>query len=553
MFSKMDKITENIGLNLSQLSILMISLSIILWSISIYFSKVDIGNYGLISGLNPLFFVAISLLTISFFITVKYNLESNKILVLHLIWLVLFIILIPVLIEGTPRFPYNFETTQSVDYILQNAHSNSDIVHYQCWPGVFYFDSIIYLISNISPFNSILIIPILFNITFGIPLTYLLYSTFLNKKETWAALLLSNVLFFGSPIYLLPGIIGGAMTTFALLIMLRFEFINSRSSWSIKIIFIIFVAAAVVSHFLSMGYFLMTLIFISVLQLIFKKYTNRTFILVFVLIITWQFYLAGSFALDQIFGTVHTAFNLESTLSAAKQSALGGSQSHAQVFYLKLISIFLLSLLALMGLIYEFLWKRRINFKNLILPTWIASNLSITGLTSYGGEILSRTFSASNSVLNMLAAKTINNDKLSLILLIVLLISPPLSIINAYGNEAVDYIAPVEIEGANFMFDHYANSTVVKSLQTRVWNIHHLEGLENWNYDPTNITLKNITPANELTVRNNYLLLVGKNDIDCYVFLYGSTDFSYLKNVDSSNEYNKIYASPGFDLYYLLK
>ncbi len=550
MFSKtIDKITRDIGLNLSQLSTLLLSISIILWSISIYFSKVEIGEYGLIAGLNPLFFVSIGLLTISFFITIKYNSENKKLLILHLIPIVLFMALIPALIEGTPRFFYNFETTQNVDTVLQNAHSNAAVYNYQSWPGVFYYDAIVNLISNISPFDSILIIPTLFVILVQLPFSYLIYSTFLNKKETWAALLLTSVLFFGSPIYLLPGVIGGIMVNFALLIFFRSVLIDSKDSWNLRVIFIIFCAAAVVSHFLSVIYFLITLFFVSMLLLLYKGHMDKRFILIFVLLATWQVYIAGSYAMDQITGSVHTAFNLESTLSATKNAAFSGSQPHTQIIYIKIISIFLLSLLAFLGLIYEFLWKRKFTLKNLILPTWIAANFSMTFLTSYGGEVLSRTFATSSTTLYILGAKIINNNKLSLILLIILLISPPLSIINAYGNEAIDYVSPVEIAGANFLFDHHAPNSVVKSLRSRIWNIHSFNDFENWGFDPQNMTVEKLTPINERGVRDQFYILIGKMDMDTYTYINGPTDYPYLNVIDNSPQHNKIYDSPGFTLY----
>ncbi len=50
---------EKIGLNArQQISLLLISISTILWSVSMLFSKMEIGSYGLIHGINPLFFVS---------------------------------------------------------------------------------------------------------------------------------------------------------------------------------------------------------------------------------------------------------------------------------------------------------------------------------------------------------------------------------------------------------------------------------------------------------------------------------------------------------------
>ena len=339
------------------------------------------------------------------------------------------------------------------------------------------------------------------------------------------------------------------MANFALLIFLRSELINSRDSWNMRTIFIIFIAAAVVSHFLSVVGLLITLFLISMLILIYKGHLDRKFLLVFVLLATWQVYIAGSYALDQITGSVHTAFSLESTLSATKNAAFSGSQPHTQIIYVKIISIFMLSLLAFIGLFYEIIWKRKFTLKNLTLPVWISANFSITFLTSYGGEILSRTFAASSTILYILGAKIINNNKLSLILLIVLLISPPLSIINAYGNEAIDYVSPIEIAGTNFLFDHHAENSLVKSLGQRAWNIRSYNDFENWGYDPQNMTPEDLTPLNERGVRNQFYILIGQMDMNTYVYTNGPTNFTYLKELDVSTQHNKIYDSPGFTLY----
>jgi len=456
--------------------------------------------------------------------------------------------------EGTPRFPYNLQTAQNVDYIIQYAHSNDNLMQYQAWPGVFYFDALIVLISNVSPFNSILIIPLILNSLIALPLYYLFYSTFSNKKEALIVLLLTTVLFFGSPIYLLPGVLAGFMANFALLVFFRSEFNELRDSQSIRIIFIIFCAATIVSHFLSSVYLLMSLIFISTLIMKHKKHLDSKFILLFVLIVLWQIYVAGSYAIDQIVGSFHTVLNLESTLAATKSAAFGGSNTHTQIIYVKIISILILIFLASLGLFYEIIWKRKLTLKNLALPTWISANFSIALLTSYSGEILSRTFAASIIPIYMLAGKTLKNNKLSLILLIVLLIAPPLSIINAYGNEAVDYISPIEINGANFLFDYHENNSIVKSLGERVFISRYSNNFKDEGY-PTNIniSLEKIIPINQRKLFNSFYILVGKNDIDQYTFLYSDKQFdlSFLKDIDNSQKYNKIYDAPGFTLYYL--
>lgn len=542
-----EALEERIGLNTRQISILLISLSMILWSISMLFSKVIIGPYGLISGINPLFFVSMSILIISFFITIQKNIEDNFLLALHLSLVIFFFASITFLIEGTPRFPYNFETSVSVDYIIQNGHSNSELIHYQTWPGVFYFGAIETLITNISPLNSILVIPLWFIIPNTLFL-FLLYSTFLNKKETWTALLLSNALIFGAPIYFLPGVICGIMTSYAILMFFRFEVFSERASIGSRIIFIIFCSTAVVSHFLSSVYFLFTLISISGLSYLFKHKLDKKFILVFVLIVAFQVYVAGSYALENITGSIHDALNMEKTVNDIKNMAYSGSEEHSNVVNVRIISTLILLILAGVGFFYEILIKKRLTLKNLSLPTWAIANSTLTVLTSYSGEIVSRTFAASLSIFNMLTAKLIDNKKLSIILLLVLIISPPLSIINAYGNEAIDYVSPVEISGATFLFDHSVNSTLVYSLHSRAWSIQYNTNLTNWGFDLSrNAESYKDRPSNKNF--NNTFIQIGIRDIENYEFVRGNSNLINLTIVETSTSFNKIFDNEGFSLY----
>lgn len=545
---------KKIGLNAHQISILLISISIVIWSFSMLFSKMYIGSYGLINGINPLFFISMSLLIFSFFITIKENIEDNFLLVLHLSLIIIFYASITVLIEGIPRFPYNFETSKSVDYILQYGHSNSELIHYQSWPGVFYFGAIETLLTSISPLNSILIIPLIFIIPNTL-VGYLLFSTFLSKKETWTALLLSNALIFSAPIYLLPGSISGMMTGYALLLFFRFEVFNNRATIGSRTIFIIFCSAAVVSHFLTNVYLVFVLFFMSGLLYISKHKTDRKFILVFVLIAAFQVYVAGSYALDQVTGSVHTAFDLEKTANDVKGMAFGGSEEHQNVVNIRIISMLILLILAAVGFFYEILIKKRMTLKNLSLPVWFSANASLTLITSYSGEIISRTFAQSIGILQMLSAKLINDRKLSIFLLLILVISPPLSIVNAYGNEAIDYVSPAEINGANFLFDHTPNSSIVISFQPRTWGIKFNEKLGNW------VTLGDLTNEGDLhqnlektniqynKMYSNFFVLVSVRDIKNYEFGLGEINSNNLRILETGNISNRIYDNHEFILY----
>jgi hypothetical protein len=579
---------NNFSLSASELSTFLLSLSIITWTVAIYYSKLDIGNYGIISGLNPLYFVAISILTISFFYTIKNNIGNTKLLFLHTTFLIIFISLIPVLFEGTPRFYGNFHSSTNIDFIMQFGHSNNTVIPYQSWPGIFYFGSIFSYINNVDTVNIVLMASMIF-FYINILVSYLVFSTFLQKRAVWAALLLTNVLFFGSPVYFVPGVLGTLMINLAIITVLRFDVVNSRASIATWIIFIIFSAAAIVSHFLSSVSLVMALLFFALLTLIFGLVKNRSsknlgidikkifnmskigkwdntlnfiikFILVLGMTIAFQVYVAGSYSISNITGSINSLFNMGLLAAQTTQMGFSGSESHTQAVLIRIISGGLLLYLAGIGFIYAFFIKKERKIKDLLVPTWIVSNSSITLLTAYSGEIISRTFSLSFNLFNTLAAKLIYNKYLSIIFLAVLIVAPPLSIVNAYGNEATDFVAPTEIAGANFLFDHlyqgvgypYGNDgSYVRSLTERTLLIRYSQSIYYYKLDANFTSWNDIFPSNIRSVFKNFYVVISSRSIQGYNFLYNPLDVDKLKSIKSVESYAKIYDNDEFHLYYL--
>ncbi len=577
---------KNFSLSASELSLFLLSLAIITWTVAIYYSKLDIGNYGIISGLNPLYFVSITILTISFFYTIKKNIGNTKLLILHTTFLVIFISLIPVLFEGTPRFYGNFHSSTNIDYILQYGHSNNTVIPYQSWPGIFYFGTIFSFINDVDTVNIILMVSMIF-FYINILVNYLIFSTFLDKRAVWAGLLLSNVLFFGSPVYFVPGVLGTLMITLAIITFLRFEVVNSRASFATWIMFLIFSGTAVVSHFLSSVSLAMALLFFAILTLIFglvknryqKNEENKTtfnlskiekwgvtlnfiikFGLVMVMIVAFQVYVAGSYSMNNIMNSINSIFNFGLLITQTAQMGFAGSQSHTQAVLIRIISASILISLAGIGFIYGFFTKKERKLKDLLVPTWIVSNSSMALLTSYSGEIVSRTFSLSFNLFNTLAAKLINHKYLSIVFLAVLIIAPPLSIINAYGNEAVDYVAPTEIAGADFLFNHlssgvgypYGNEgSYVKGLTERTLLIKYSQNLYYYKLDANLTSWNDVFPSNLRGVFKNYYVIISDRDIQSYNFIYVPVDVDLLKSIKSVRSYSKIYDNKEYNIYYL--
>ena len=534
---------EDKKLNYRRFSIFLVSLAILIWSFSILFSELKIGDYGLIHGLHPLFFVSVFILTISFYITIKHCIENKVLLIIHLSCLILFFSSIPILIERVPRFTYNFVSVYHTDYILQYGHSNHNLLPYQSWPGIFYFASIFTQVTGISLVEIVMFVPIIF-IIIGIPITYLLYSILLNtKKEIWAVFLVTGVAFLGPSIYFVPGVLGSIMLMYIVVILLRFDLIKKRISTGINIILLILFMTIVVSHFLSTIFLLSILGFFYAIKFILeKRFLGFSYLVViFVMMTTWQIYVIGTYALEIISDTFMNMFNFGLTVTEVTQMGFGGSEAHTIVVYIRIVSAIMLLSLAAVGFLYDLLKTRKITFKIAILPTWIVASSSVALFHSYSGEIVSRVFSSSTNPLEILTAKNIGSKALSIVLIVFLLVYPPFSIINAYGNEASDYISPAELRGVEFYQDNKPPNALVASLVERTWRSSYTANVSLMLLDPDSI--------NWSRVSGERFTLIGERDISDYVFIQGYIDVERLKSIDQSQFNNKVYASKEFELY----
>lgn len=525
-----------------RISIVLLSLSIILWTISIYWSKLDIGKYGLIHGIHPLFFVAVAILIISFFNTIKRQTGNTPLLIVHLTCLVIFFNLMPIFIEGTPRFSYNYITYHHTDYILQVGHSNHQLMSYQSWPGIFYFAAILTYITGISPTGLLLYVPIILSIV-NIPLAFLLYSTLSDsKKDIWGVFLL-GVVFWGSPIYFLPGVLGGMMALYVITILLRFKLLGGRASTSMSAIVLIFLATTIISHLMSSAVLAITLISFYILAFGYKKLRDFTLPILFIVaMISWQFYVVGSYSLSILHSFLTSMFKYDLTVSQVHQMGFGGSEAHSQIVWIRIVSASLFTLIAILGFLYVVISKRKLTFKTALLPTWIAVNSSFVLLTAYSGEILSRSFAASDIALSILAGKNITGKFLSVLLLALLLIFPLMSIINAYGNEAYDYVSPAEIRGVEFFSSHAHQDAKIATLQERIWGIRYTKNFTRINLSPDSFDWADGGSTKDY-------VLIGERDIVGYTFLCGAIDIGKLRSIEKSQFYGKVYASEGFDIY----
>ena len=535
------------ALGFRRLAILLIAVSCITWSCSLLLSHFRIGPLGIIEGLSPLYFVAISLLVSVFFASIYKGGISKRFLALQFALIVIFFLAIPLAIEESPRFPYNFNAYYHIDYILQTGRLDPQGMPYQSWPGVFVLGTVIINVTGIGPVSLIQYAPIILGILI-LPLGYLLLKTFLrSEREIWAGMLISGVIFWGSSCYFLPGFLAGLVSLFLIVFLVRFEIIERRKSVAFRGAMIVLMFALTISHLLtSVQLLFLLLVLVPTLRIMRIKSNFVSLLLLMASIVAaWQIYVVGSYSLTIISSFLKSMLDYDSTISAVSQIGFGGSSEHAFVVIVRIVSAGGFTILAIAGFIFGL--RRELRkpkgsrelLDSIIIPVWIAANASMILLTSYGGEIVSRVFGSSISPLTVSSAKTISSKYLAIPLICILIVFPSISVINSYGNEAVDYISPQEISGVLFVSEASSIGAKVGSVDYRIWGLAGHNTIAH-----QRVNLSSFWNGSKL---NTDLFVVSIREIEASNFLSGgSIEFHDMMVSVEGRLTSRIYSEPGF-------
>jgi len=538
-----------------RVSLLLFSLAIVLGSISIYSAELKIGTYGLIHSLPPTFFVALFLLTLSFLITVKFNVKSSPFLFLHLILLVFFLYFVAALIEGTPRFIWVYRTYGLTESILQNGIIDTSINQYLTWPGLMLLCAGIVEITDLSPTTLLMWFPIVLQLI-SLPLLYLILNTISeDRRVVWIGVWLYYVASWVNQAYCMPPSYG--YFVFLLIIfMALLWWLGRRRVLSEKVslltILAILLAAIVIGHLLSSAMAISCLVILFVVLLMRRARRLRIAIpaLILALLAVFLFTPVGEYfrtIMSEHVGLMRYAqFELSKIYEETAWASFGGVDGSTKVMYVKAAFTVVFSALALLGLLYA-VTKRMMGFNSFVaigLIVGICIVIPIAG--PYGGEIISRAFGYCLPFLAFFAAKNLHSKVLSALLIAFLIIAPTLFVASAYGNEEADYVSPAEIQGVEFVSEHIAGETTVHSWEHRIWwfkNVEHIKYV--------GIIWYAICRAQDHT-REHYFLL-GQRDVDTRMFTQGNpqADMDIYRQWFELPCRARIYSSEGFELYRL--
>ena len=545
-------------------SFLLLPFAILLWVYSLTHASVTaIGGYGLLTALPVTFFIAVAILSISFFLTLLKQ-GSKKLLFIHVILLVLFLFATPAVIEGA-RQRDAYSSYGITDYVVRTGFASTS-VPYNNWPSFQIFTAIFEIISGMNPYFLVLLSsPLLVEILLIFPLYFLFNTTMIDNRQKWLAIWVFFEANWIARDYLSSQTFGFVIFViiFTLLIC---AYVKSSKNNIFRTYRRTTLAATLILFFAVVtGHTLSSLIPLGVLfALTVTKSFNRKILFfgLIALVLLWTIYAANSFfqangstLLSQVTGFVtnlHNDIGGTATYHNIPSRALDNEEKIAySAIYL---------LFAFSGLVISLMKKSLSRMDKIMLISLIG--IWLLAVIPYGGELFIRLWLFSLPIFSYFIVKNVQSKKLFAVLIIFLILVAPTMLIWARnGEDQYDYIPPGEISGANFLYSNVSNGLFIGGFPwTSFLNSYDRYNLANFDFLKTrnNFTSTFDFTASQLVIsgqKTPLYLIINHGEEVLYSRLYSEPLLfqNDTSNLDKSPLCNKIYTNPDFDIYVSLK
>jgi len=451
-------------LNRFRVSLTLSCISVILWILSLFEAKVQIGFYGLIHSFPLTFFVSSGLLSLSFFILITHKHKCSALLLMFQLCLLNAMLLLSPLVIGGVGYSGQalvspFQMYGSTEYLLRRGSLSPELLWYHSFPLTWiYCMTLISLLGLTKPDLLIGLAPFLWQVLYLLPLS-LLFKYITEEEKESQTLCFGGLWIFSLSQWLGQNFLGAqgfGYFFFLLLIALVIRAAQSPST-SMWLIILLICFSLVITHLLSSLVALMILSSL-VLMSLFKRRTHKvaTFILVLsfaVLELCWLMYWAVFFFQSNLGLFFSVALRIDLLLRAGIFERASG-ESHRMIVLLRILDASLFLVLALIG----FLRARKLhkyfdaNLIMVLIPLCAASMAVLPGI-AYGSELVQRQYLFALPSLSYFVAKLLHSKKLSIVLLIILIAAFPLHLVARYGNAKSDSLTAAYLTAAYTFHD----------------------------------------------------------------------------------------------------
>jgi len=530
-------------------SYVLVLVSLFLWLSSAFEAREGIPEglrfLGLFSVMPIGFIISLTILSMSFFITLNMKNEHQRILFCQFALLIVFINLTPVLVEGTPRFSSTYANYHSVDYVIKKGYINPSAQWIHNWPAFSILESIFVQVAAVPAELILSMYPTMYNFILFFPLFAFFRLMFNNTEQCWIAMWIFYIVnWIGQDYFSMQSLGFFAFVLFSL-VLFKFGNNNTRArNWLILMSLLFFLVAS--NHLLSSVVVLsLILVFFA-----FKQFRKLSIVVLLIVIFGfWTMFGATIYLEWNAEALIKRAFDFWFKFQTSVVSRVAGSPGRVIASQTRLVFSALVLLLGFIGITVMHI-KRENGKTEKKLFLMMLSICLLLFFSSYGGELFMRIFLFSLVPLCYFIVKGWSRKILYCLLLVFLIfLTPSLYMIARYGNESMDYVPPSELKGAEFF-------SRVTTYGYVIGQYREIEYRDNYRYTSFSSTeWKNdvlvIKDIEEKYVNWPRFVCLSYGVSETYNFFLGEPQFiiSIKENLTQSIHYNGIYSNPNFIVY----
>lgn len=527
---------------------LLIVISLLFYILFIFDARqkeLDLGGLGLISSLPITYFFAAILVTISFLVTLHYDGKNKIFLYFELLLYICILYLPPILLEGTPRFNSVFMIGGEIDYIIRNSFLNPLLIRYHNWPGADIFGSIVIYFTGAKITSIFLYTPLITQIIY-LPILLAIFNEILDTdKKIFMSLWLFYTMNWLNQDYFAPQNMAFLFYLLILFILIKYVLQSDKKQFGQRVCVVLLIISLVVSHILTTFTLMLNIIVIYIFSKYKQKINMNIFPLLLTVFIAWQFY-GARFILPKLISKIKDALYIELTVHSTSNLITRGSLEHNLVTNIRMDYAILFVVIAFTGFFYSYIIRKHKTDISKTMLLFGLSTIPLLSIGGYGGEIIIRILLFSLIPLIFFGVQNMDNKHLSLFLMVFLVISPVFHIIGHYGNETVDYTAPGDIKGTEFLISHASPRSDIISLKDRISEFKNYEDF--FHYFEYNDVNRKIKKYRGETLQR--YLMITRRSYEYHNFLAKDTRFEdLLVNISKPGNYIKIYSNNNFNLF----
>jgi hypothetical protein len=526
------------------------------WTIWMVIDRVSYGSLGIYDSLSMLYYLADALIMMAIIFFVVGN-RVGWLCYLSVIILFASLYSLPWLIEGTPFFSATFRVLGYENFINDIGVYNQVALPYMNWPGIMLVGA---FLKNFFAVDSIAILYIYPIIAKSLQILLAYYIILFMTKDRRAAIIGVTlfIVFDWTPYYLFLAPSLGLIFFLAIVLILCIRQTSDSRGPAWVLMLILLMGGLIITHLLSTVLVLGIISSMYILEYFplskFRAKSKDTvtigsLVLFFVMFISYSVFVNNVYLTRSLPAYLSSIGDLFRVFGTAGDVG-SGSSSYSEVIFFKFLFSAIIGLVLLAAFLYA--WKKtgRIKEFDVLFPfvvIFMGAVIPIVIFSLYSFESITRSFAYIVPFVALVAVYNYKKKAFIAIIIIVMLVSPALFIMSAYGNMDKDFVSREEINGTNFFYDHmdkeksllYSNSErlilMYKIQEYRYRNsVIDIDGSTNW----YNLTYPTYVLLSDRAIETAVYSGEEVNITQYHQLLYGMKDA-------------KVYESSGFDLWWV--